>query len=353
MPRSAPTTAASIEERRHSESLRKRKYRAGKRTELIQLETELRTLQDQLAYLTAPRSSSSLFPSTTPPPAIIARRYNESLKAQVTLQRRLARTMSLWTATQQPRLVRTDNISHVPPLGLLTVERSQGPIMRSSWMQSTLLANPAARQQGYRWLSDRVLHTSQRHPHPFGDAVADRVSVVAHRGEDTDGATVAAIEGHYQFTAFGDFRHVSQRLWVANIAPTAVTVIQMLDDQPIDGLMYYHSTNLVTNVRVIARQYIEASRVVLTYTTIVEHVTDQVSLVRHSNLQYTPVTSQGVASLAEIAQLFRSPFPESDGQSPLRNREARVVQLQSAAEAMFTHMYTNILRRLNQMFGPS
>ncbi|ETV78050.1 hypothetical protein, variant [Aphanomyces astaci] len=245
MPRSAPTTAASIEERRHSESLRKRKYRAGKRTELIQLETELRTLQDQLAYLTAPRSSSSLFPSTTPPPAIIARRYNESLKAQVTLQRRLARTMSLWTATQQPRL---------------------GPIMRSSWMQSTLLANPAARQQGYRWLSDRVLHTSQRHPHPFGDAVADRVSVVAHRGEDTDGATVAAIEGHYQFTAFGDFRHVSQRLWVANIAPTAVTVIQMLDDQPIDGLMYYHSTNLVTNVRVIARQYIEASRVVLTYT---------------------------------------------------------------------------------------
>ncbi|KAF0705646.1 hypothetical protein AaE_014429 [Aphanomyces astaci] len=135
--------------------------------------------------------------------------------------------MSLWTAAQQPRLVRTDNISHLPPLGLLTVERSQGPTMRSSWMQSTLLANPAARQQGYRWLSDRVLHTSQRHPHPFGDAVADRVSVVAHRGEDTDGATVAAIEGHYQFTAFGDFRHVSQRLWVAKFAPTAVTVVQV------------------------------------------------------------------------------------------------------------------------------
>ncbi|KAF0711916.1 Aste57867_4987 [Aphanomyces stellatus] len=331
------------DEKKRAEALRVRKYREAQKADLKLLEAEQRHWAEMLERLKASQKNDRRSKSARSRPSALAmdlsRRQNKALRNQVGEYDELLHLLETWVASQQ---------------------LTQGPSHLRAWTESTLMAHPAARRQGYHWLSERVYHnaTIAVPEHPFGIRVDDAAQFKLHTSDDVDGgASIVGMEVHVQHTYFSNFKTVANLVWSFGQKNSAVKaylasqVLEEVDDHTVYSSGVYDGTR--TNVRRIISIFEGADRIVITHAlvtddelhpmapgelrthgfawTIVERVTDEISLMRHSTFHFAPMSSQGVVSQAELGQLF--------GKDPddIRHRDAFIEQVGGVAEATYVN----------------
>ncbi|CAK4446752.1 unnamed protein product [Aphanomyces euteiches] len=299
---------------RLKETIRKRKYRAGKRRELIDLEAQARRLEAYLAKLQT-----------------------------------------------QHRVVRSWVYVNEHPQKMLS--------NRPTWMESTLLAHPITRRQGIQWLSERIFHQAcrtvprDRSLRGQGDKV---YTLDVHVSDDIDdeGVTIDALETRYERTEYMDGKRAADEHW-ERLLSTQPTITKELIEHMDDRFMYFHHINhrIGTHILTIAGMLQDDDRVVITSCfvakdelfphgenimrlhgfawTIFESLAPYITLVHNLSYHYTPTLSNGrVIPLEKIGQLFgRSSFGS-------KHREAYIELIRSTAEAAFIDSHNEIDRQM-------
>ncbi|KAF0695916.1 Aste57867_13291 [Aphanomyces stellatus] len=353
--------------RKKSESQRMREYRAAKKAQLSELDKELYFLKGKLAQLqqtTFPVASSIVTADRTRLLAHIAhaRAENANLRAEATRHGALADVMATWVASQRP---------------------IQALLPRSSWIESTLLADPVARRQGFQWLSDRVFHTAvaaaptrpARPPALLTDPSLEHplMSFDMHVCDDDNGPmTIAAFENQLHMLLFANFRHAADVTW-AGYMHNDYNGVSVIPSSPLrerihDHLGYfcgmYDSTGL-QSCRIMAK-YEADDRIVITFCMVAkdellpivhgtfrthgfgwisfERVTDGITALHHGFYHLTPLTAtQGRAALDDVASIYGLPR-EDQGATP----EVCLARLRATTEQHFSRGYLKIARELRQ-----
>ncbi|KAF0697106.1 Aste57867_12183 [Aphanomyces stellatus] len=328
-------------DKRRAEALRFRQRRAAQKDQHKRLEEQLRTLQAEIEHL----KKCPPPPKTRENPYHVAAqvlfKYNQSLRDDVKRQTTLAKLLSSWVASQYP----------IPALP-----------KRASWIESTLLAHPAARRQGFQWLSERVYHNAvaAMPHHPFGSRVDDRWRFDLHTcNDDVEGMTLGCTESHAQHTFFANVSDVADAVWAcqcqgnylrtypcSNLSPGVLEQVQR-------HLVYFCVAfeGIGAHVRRIMSLFEDDHRMLITFALVaedecfpietnemrshgfgwisLERVAATITLMRYSLYLFAPVTAHGVASLEEIGQLYGL---SSAGTC---HREAYIERIRTMAEATF------------------
>ncbi|KAF0692081.1 Aste57867_16785 [Aphanomyces stellatus] len=352
---------------RDYESERKRRYRATQRSSREALEAEVAFLEKELQRRTHAIACAANDKETASRRAIYRRlseRTNRLLHDQVRHRRVLLCTLHAW----------------VSQLSIQPALRHRQP-----WLHSTLLEDPTARHYGFRWLTDRVFHSAvaihgAATPTMSMDDMA-RVDVHANVASSDDDA-VAAIESQSQSTIFFNVNDVAMCLWDlfadknrsnANVlqVPHSLLFVVGVDwgiqilTVLCDGNILYalvHDTLHDSSLCVLLRRYIEPHRVVFAKLflrddecyplephqlrphgfgwTIMEQITDDVTLYRSRLVQFEPVTLDGGSSLDRTAAMFgATPHPTS--------RDVTLARIQTHAQRNLLLQRHHTTRDLN------
>ncbi|KAF0695920.1 Aste57867_13295 [Aphanomyces stellatus] len=342
---------------RQAARLRMRRLRAHEKDESARLQSTLVQLQSHLARLHAAgrhRGESEQ--------AAIAFIKRKALREQVASQVKLVELLSAWVASQGPA----------------TQSRVSSECSSSSWLHATLPAHPAARHEGFEWLSKRVYHAairmcqtslSARSPLHVVKRVDEAHSFNVHTCEmDDDGTSIAGTESHVQSIFFAHFKLVARAVWklyglTSNSVVSSLEVWTgrcgniflfwqqkgLLPPLVFVGTTHfsgkYHDTGVT--LRRILRLFEDADRVVIVMTlvaeddcfplapedirtrgcgwTIMERVTDSITVVRHSVLSMAPLTTHGVAALDEIGRAY------GQGRAGVEHRRAYIERICNVA----------------------
>ncbi|KAH9110910.1 hypothetical protein AeMF1_014445 [Aphanomyces euteiches] len=339
---SAPSAVpAKDEAKRLAETLRKRKYRAAKNNECIQLEAQAQRLRTCLASMKANERAQLS--------RLVAE--NSSLRAQVSECHDLLELLSHWA-----------HVNVYPQRDLAD---------QPTWIETTLLAQPITRRQGIQWLSERVYHQACRSLYtcreetegacvePFANPRYDEVDITysldVHVVDDLDedGSTIAALETRYRHSTSIDYYSAASSHWETLLGVNS-RISKELIERVGDRFMYYHHKNhfIGTNMLCIAGFFKEGRRVVITNCyvardelfqhpqnvlrphgfswSVFEEIAPGFTRIHNFAIQYTPITANGnVISLDTIGRLFGRPLLGS------QNRNAYIEQIRSAAEAAF------------------
>ncbi|KAF0729394.1 hypothetical protein Ae201684_012896 [Aphanomyces euteiches] len=334
----SPPLQSLEETNRLAETIRKRKYRAAKRNEAIQLEVQVRRLEAYLARLQSLQQARQL---------ARIKAENACLRSKTDQYRCLLQLLSDWT-----------QLNHYPQKALSN---------KPTFIETTLLAHPITRRQGIQWLSERVYNQAclvLPLNHPYRGQIDDAFALDVHLSDDIDeeGTTIAALETHYQFTACTDYYSAARVHWDTILGEMSA-ISRELIDQVDDRFMYCHHRNrrIGTHILSVTGFFKEKNRVVITNCfkakdevfplandvlrpygfawTVYEAMTPDITLVHNLSMQYTPVTSNGeVIPLEMIGRLFGR---SSDG---IQHRETYIAQIQTAAEAAFIDTHKAIVR---------
>ncbi|KAF0716899.1 Aste57867_2602 [Aphanomyces stellatus] len=332
----------ATDDQRHSARERMRRLRATKKVERGALQDQIRLLETTVARLRLEHRRRGFHDGDASP-------RHPCLHTQVMRQSKLIQLLQTWVAMQHP------------PEGLHE---------RPSWLHSTLLADPVARRQGFQWLSDKVFHGATGAPPRRVDfatrlAAGDTIGFVLHTtGEHSwndpdDDDDVMAMELHVHSIVFAPLAAVAATIWrllhETSVATTLLTTCKMVE-QVHDHLVYHHGVNPRNGMsvrRIMCRYQDTADRTVFTCVklthddcfplvdddirshgfawTVIERVTDSITVVRQSYLHFVPVTTAGALSLADLGAMFQVPPPcETD------SRAAYMERLRTAAEIVFT-----------------
>ncbi|KAF0715845.1 Aste57867_3144 [Aphanomyces stellatus] len=332
------------EMRKLLECMRLRKYRADRKNEKQKLLRDVQHLESELSRLQLrPRKAKAPITTEALATTMLAQN-NKHLRSHVENQARVARLLAAWVA------------SHTVPKGIPT---------RASWFESTLVADPLIRRQGLQWLSERVYHIALNSTsvHPFGASMADSIRVqMLMQGDGIDGPNVGGSETHIQHTFFAPVQEVANVIWSWDQCNSAYRseVAEQVDHQ----LVYYRGNSLSgANLRRVNRMFMDGNRVIITLAlvaedeccvmgddelrihgfawTIVEPVTDSISLMRHSRFHGAPKTKHGVASVEAIAKLYM-PSHESENTS----HQVLAERLRCTVETMYTHIVCDSIKTL-------
>ncbi|KAF0695915.1 Aste57867_13290 [Aphanomyces stellatus] len=343
----------TVEETR--DALRMRKSRAAKKAEMAALEAHVRLLEEKLAQLKT-SSPHTRRPFAKPPMSSQLMRVfrdNKELWAEVVRQGKVADLLVMWLDSCRPS-------SPLSP--------------RPAWTESTLLADPATRRQGFQWLSERVYHTaktasSPRRERPFTSTSAEHlVSFEMHTAERDDGVTVAAMENQLQMILFANYKTIAAILWAGltqnNFDGVAVLPPSSIREKINDNMSYfcgsYDSTGL-ESCRIMAK-FEDENRITITYVmvadderlpiadntfrthgfgwTTLERVTDSITVLHNAVYHLTPLSATRIhASLADIAAIYGCPKYSL-------NTNAQVEQIGAAAEAYFVGGYQKAAQEL-------
>ncbi|KAF0687800.1 Aste57867_20503 [Aphanomyces stellatus] len=204
------------------------------------------------------------------------------------------------------------------------------PLSRGSvpWLHSTLLADPRAREVGYRWITDRVYHTAT--PASTNGNMADHMHMELVTSDTGSSLYIVGVERMYQTTFFGHFQDVANCIWDASIQhvhsdTSCVTTITPFSDDHTILYSRLHDTRLGTSMCVLTRRYDEPNRVVLATAllandecfplqpaelrphgvawTLVQRITDNVTLFRSESTQFAPRTTDGPMTLERNAAM--------------------------------------------------
>ncbi|KAF0700605.1 Aste57867_8872 [Aphanomyces stellatus] len=275
---------------------RMRKFRAIMRSEKEALKMQIRQLEDTLRHMHKPNSASVLRHDDNSSMA--------ALHARVATQTNLIRLLQEWVTSQQPQ---------------------PGLPGRSTWLQATLLADPTARRHGFHWLSEKVYHTALHAlpQHPFGSHVVDAMQLTIHKHEDDEIESIPALEVHMQFTVFGSLVQVAATIWHI-LMGSNTEVVEVVQNHLVYALTWTPSTGVST--RTLYCMFQSPDRIVLTYVmvaadecfpmalhelrshgygwTVLERVTNSITLVRSANMQFSPLTAHGTdATLPPTASM--------------------------------------------------
>ncbi|KAF0692986.1 Aste57867_15995 [Aphanomyces stellatus] len=358
--------AVGDNEKHHlAERVRLRKYRLEKKSQKQALASELKHLQDKFNLLKSSyvRPNYKIGASSAYAYAIdILKQHNRGLQTQVEHQAMLVRLLTSWVASQCPQ---------------------KPPSMRMAWTESTLMAHPAARRQGFQWLSARLYHTAletatQRltSSRLFGSHMDDAVSFEMHTTCDADGnVQIARMDSHFNCIFFANMHVVVAALWSfmngitfgtsAMLAPEAVDLVHA------GKLVYDHSVNPRdgTSLRRIMCLFEDDNRVVITFTKIrdderyplqpgdrrthgfawmiVDRVTDSITTVRNSNFNFMPTTVDGDISLEETGRLFGLTVEATTN----IQRDLLVERIRGVAERASVDEFHSAIQRFRQSIG--
>ncbi|CAK4818919.1 unnamed protein product [Aphanomyces euteiches] len=285
---------------RLKETIRKRKYRAGKRRELIDLEAQARRLE---AYL-----------------------------AKLQTQHRMLSNRPTW--------MESTLLAH-------PITRRQG----IQWLSERIFhqaCRTVPRDRSLRGQGDKV-YTLDVH-------VSDDI--------DDEGVTIDALETRYERTEYMDGKRAADEHWerLLSTQPTITKeLIEHMDDR---FMYFHHINHRIgTHILTIAGMLQDDDRVVITSCfvakdelfphgenimrlhgfawTIFESLAPYITLVHNLSYHYTPTLSNGrVIPLEKIGQLFgRSSFGS-------KHREAYIELIRSTAEAAFIDSHNEIDRQM-------
>ncbi|KAF0719810.1 Aste57867_777 [Aphanomyces stellatus] len=350
------------DEKRAHEAQRQRRYRAAKKSEVKQLETEIRYLEVKLAaqlqLSRGPTNRKAMSGETTNPFAmatLVLDKNNKTLRSQVERHTILVQLLSKWVASQES-----------PPQ-----ELTRHP----SWLETTLLAHPDARREGYKWLSEKVYHTaSAAFTRPTsasalkGTSINDAFHFRLHTAVD-DPTAIVATEIQIQSIFLGDLHTVAHTLYqmsdkmiVSNLSVNACEVVERVDAQ----LAYYYAFDPLcgTHTRRILRIIEEDDRIVIAFPaiahdelypmapgerrshgfacTIFDRVTDSITMGRHIYLRCIPFTSQGPVSLEDLGRMC---LPMNEAVS---HRAAYVEQIRTAVETNYIQGFQTFLHSMRE-----
>ncbi|KAF0692473.1 Aste57867_16464 [Aphanomyces stellatus] len=308
--------------RREYDTQRKREYRALKRKQASRLHQEILVLEDHLQQLGRARQQARLdWVRASRRTERDTMETNKTLRDQVRYHGALVRTLQVWTTSVQPSIDGT-----------------------TSWLNSTLLADPVARQYGYQWLTDRALHVAEIDgQHALGSSVADvtQLRVVL----DASSNDVVGFRARHQSTLLGNFKDAAKTLWQHMNGEATATHV---DHAVVYSSVYSAETQ--TSKCMLMRRYEFANRVIFVKVFVRDdecvplqpphdvrphglcyrlfhHITDDVTLVRSAVYQSSPVTTDGSPyGLARMAAMF--------GVHPA-SQDATVARIETNAQRCF------------------
>ncbi|KAH9118848.1 hypothetical protein LEN26_011897 [Aphanomyces euteiches] len=208
------------------------------------------------------------------------------------------------------------------------------------------------RRRGSVYMTNRAHMMSQNaYPYkPFGCRIEDDTKVTAHLGEDANGVCVQAFECHVIFTVEANYENVAKTWRFDQTESTPIFSVKSVEDMDYDILYMIHEHNELKRKRIaisgIFCGYEGQDRITITHTgiavderypftpgevrsngfqwVIFEHVTDRLTIVRWSLLNYCPVNVNGSLSLLETAQSLRCPVSQYDSEEAIIKRMCRV-----------------------------
>ncbi|KAF0687795.1 Aste57867_20498 [Aphanomyces stellatus] len=323
----------SLHSKRLYERQRKQRYRTGLRSERDHLMAEIwrlqGTYQRRLVAEVDRRTSSGdgIFNTNAD---------NCKLKVQVQRGQRLLAMLETWVAAS-------------------SIPQPRSSLLRSAsvpWLHSTLLADPTARQYGYRWLTDRVFHAalSANAQHASMGSVEDLARVTVHTDTVSPGVEIVAIERHVQTTYFSDFDVAAGCAWRAftENAQADVSRATIMHQEATCVYKCSYDTRLRTNVCLLSRLYdCSPDRVVLVSVflnddecfplhddeqrphgfgwSIFENIGADVTLHHQAIMLYPPRTTHGTLTFDQTAAMFGV-----DATEPT-NRQATLVRIEQNA----------------------
>ncbi|KAF0692469.1 Aste57867_16460 [Aphanomyces stellatus] len=355
------------------ERVRKQEYRAEKRRERKLLEAQIYYLEDQIKH-------------NIPGPARAVKMHDDATRS-TTSWRELARTnLRERTAADDERRALQRLVQRRATLAqLLEAWVAQAVAPRrlgdgAAWRESTLMADPTARQYGFEWLTDRVFHCAMRvqatDAAAMGTNIDDQCHLHVHTDDDFE---ILGVESHCQYTLWADGADIAEALWTDSHVLTAIpgltltkTVVQ---DQSLVYVRLHNVRNGLSCCKIV-RRYDLPQTTIFTYVyvrddesfplaaterrphgygwTIVHDIAPGIALARTSGLQYAPLTAQGtVVSIAETASMFGTEAHATSRETTLARIEnnaqtqlatamrlqnaAMVTQIQSQAHARRSH----------------
>ncbi|KAF0696692.1 Aste57867_12574 [Aphanomyces stellatus] len=345
----APTS--SQHRKRQYETERKRRYRAGKRSELCILEEDIRRLKPELERLTVGASMPQMWREW------VARAYhqrrasteeNKRLRDQLATSRDMQGILYRWVVSMLSRP------THMP----------RGTI---PWLDSTLLANPVARQHGFIWLTDRLFYAAKLPQFTFDGNVDDVVRLDILTGND--GTEFLGTTTQWQTTVLASMSDVADCMWASLSDYTHSNFTTMETVQCSNQLLYMRLEDTLRhmNVCILLRRYDLANRVVIVralvrddechplrdprqiqvhgfHWAVYEHIADDVTLLRSHVTQYVPVTTAGPLSLDQVTRMMHV--------QPHAAVQVVLAQLESHAQRLFVdetkHRYDDLNSRLDQ-----
>ncbi|KAH9089476.1 hypothetical protein LEN26_019136 [Aphanomyces euteiches] len=318
-----------------AETTRKRKYRAKKHQELVDLEAQVRRLTACLAHL------------------------HGEIRAQQLAQAKEEKTRLRMLVSQYSFLMQIfSHLVHVND------HPKKDLSLQSTWMQSTLLAHPISRRQGIQWLSERVFHLAcQAAPHSqtLDGHIYETLTLDVHLSDEIDdeGTSISALESRYKYTMYSDFESVAREYWNAVIESNAA-ISRELIERVDDRFIYYHQRDHLkgANLLTVAGFFKQQDRIVVTYCylardelfppeenillspgfswTVFEATRPDTTLVHNLSLYGTPSTRDGhVIPLERIGRFFGRP---SFG---IQHREAYIELVRASAERALTHSHNS------------
>ncbi|KAH9104873.1 hypothetical protein AeMF1_019176 [Aphanomyces euteiches] len=225
------------------------------------------------------------------------------------------------------------------------------PSTRPYFMDVTLREDDQSRQSGCVYVTHRTYNMSQRaYPYkPFGNQVDDLIDVEMHVREDDHGVCIQAFECHLQFTIFANYENVA-KTWHFDFTEStpafAVKAIEEMDDG-ILCVIHEHNEMKLKRIAVsgVFRGQDGQDRITITHAGIAvddrfpfapgevrsngfqwvvfEHVTDLITLVRWSLLNFRPVNADGPLPLRDIARSLHCPVSKNDSDELIVERIRR------------------------------
>ncbi|KAF0719597.1 Aste57867_926 [Aphanomyces stellatus] len=321
--------------KREANCLRQRKHQLAKKDERKRLEKELRALQEKLAWISSKRPPGGASRTSSNPFAIatqVIRERAKDLRDEVKNIYKLANLLYYWVASQEPQ----------PDIGC-----------RSSWVEATLVADPVARRQGYAWLSQKAYHTAISAMPYICRPATESVESMLHTIDGDDGLNIAAFSIQLNSPVFANYKHTA-KVWFEMIqSADADTVVDKVDDK----LYFYrgcssHNGSVTCVVQSVVE---EPDRIVMTavsvmddemyplcthqvqlhgfHWTVLERVTESITLMRQFMLQCTPVTADGVVSLAKMGEFVGL---STDG---IEHRETYIERFRNALDTRNGEVY--------------
>ncbi|KAF0696317.1 Aste57867_12914 [Aphanomyces stellatus] len=301
--------------KREYERQRKASYRRMKRTEKQRLEERIAILQAAVArrLATAAQTDSTVewreWASQSFQERCASTATNRSLRDTLWHHDTLVRVLQAW--------VHRSIVHPAMPDG-------------NPWLQSTLLADPVARQVGFQWLTDRIYHLAMREYANGGGQVADiaRLEVLTDGG--CDEVEVVGMECQYQTTFLAPLATVATFTWDEMVQNIRSDVSHATTLEGGGNFLYQrvHDSLLGTSLCLLVRRYDEnPHRVVFASVflrddeaypleddcvlrphgfgiTILQHIADDITLSRNHVVQYSPITTHGVISFDQTTAIF-------------------------------------------------
>ncbi|KAF0687802.1 Aste57867_20505 [Aphanomyces stellatus] len=325
---------------RSQERARKREYRIKLRQTREDLRAEVAFLERQVARqhdVASPASRDDASPSRH----LLAE--NQCLRTHVAMQRHLVHRLYHWVLSNS-------RLQHV------LVQADGAP-----WLDSTLLADPTAREMGYRWLTDRVYHLTPTGL-PFNGTVDDRMQLNMVR--DIDGQAIGMDTVH-QSTLLVDCHVVADFMWAGYTRDATSTYL----DSSHTDIVFKRSVDAIlgTSTLALIRRYDEPRRVVFamallkddecfplqegemrphgTSWVVLEQVADGVTLLRSRAMYATPLTTHGPLSPTEMAAVFdATPHPSADDVTLARVSTHATRSFQVACDAFVRNVTQTVAR---------